>query len=50
MLSKEERAEWHHSFALLADHFHTNPEATERLCCTDSAALREMICLISMRM
>jgi hypothetical protein len=49
-MNKEERAEWHHSFALLADHFHPNPEAMERLCCTDGAALREMICLISMRM
>jgi len=47
--NKEERADWNRSFALLADHFHPDPEAAERLCCTDGAALLEMIFLISMR-
>jgi hypothetical protein len=49
-MNAEERTTWNHSFALLADHFHPNPEAAERLCCTDGGALLEMICLISMRL
>jgi hypothetical protein len=48
-MNREERADWNHSFALLADHFHPDPEAPERLCCTDGTALLEMIFLISMR-
>ena len=50
MMTKEERADWHRSFALLADHFDPNPEAPVRLCCTDGGALLGMIELISIRL